>query len=156
MTASPPTKHFLPTLRRSAADVFAPVQREFNRVFEELGSGWNVVADFDHIPRMDVTETKDAVEITIEMPGVAQADIKLDVEDDILTVSGEKKSEKDVREETYRLSERTYGAFSRSISLPRSVQVDKIKATMADGVLKILAPKDGAVVAKSIKIETPG
>ena len=77
-----------------------------------------------------------------------------DIEDDILTVSGEKKAKKDVTEENYRFSERAYGSFSRSVALPRSVDADQVKATMADGVLTIVAPKNGSAVAKTIKIQS--
>lgn len=145
-------KHFLPTFRRSATDVFAPVQREFNRVLEEFGAGWNAITDLTHAPHMDVAETKDAVELTIELPGMTQADVKITLEDEMLTISGEKKAEKEIKEETYRLSERSYGAFSRSITLPRSVDPEKVTATMANGILKITVAKDANAAAKTIEI----
>jgi len=71
----------------------------------------------------------------------------------VLTVSGEKKAEKTVEEKDYRLSERSYGAFSRSIVLPRSVDADKITAVMKDGVLKISAPKDGQATTRTVAIQ---
>lgn len=154
MTAQPPAKQFLPTLQRSATNAFAPIQRQFNRLFDELGAGWTAFADFDLAPRMDVTETRDAVEMTVELPGLTQDDVTISVEDDRLTVSGEKKAEKETREGDYRVSERSYGAFSRSITLPRSVDAGKIKASMADGVLTITAPKNGGVATKTIKIQS--
>lgn len=153
MTLQQPTRHFLPTMPRATTAAFAPIQREFNRLFDELGAGWTALTDVDISPRMDLHETKDAVEMTLELPGLTQDDVKIAFEDDVLTISGEKKAEKDVKEEDYRLTERAYGAFSRAITLPRSVDAEKIKATMADGVLKIVAPKNGAAVSKSIKIE---
>ena len=69
-------------------------------------------------------------------------------------ISGEKKSESERQTGDYRLSERSHGAFSRSISLPRGVDADAIKAAMSDGVLKLVAPKPSAVQAKTIKIQT--
>lgn len=153
MTIQTPAKHFLPTLQHSASSVFAPVQREFNRLFDQLANGWETFAELELSPRMDVHETKDAVELTIELPGMTQDDVKIAIDDDVLTISGEKKAEKDIKEENYRVCERSYGAFSRSITLPRSVDADKIKATMSEGVLNIVAPKAGATVAKTIKIQ---
>jgi HSP20 family protein len=153
MTAQPSTKQFLPSLQRSATTALAPIQREFNRLFDDLATGWSTFAELEPMPRMDVQETKSAVELTVELPGIALNDIKIEFEDDVLTISGEKKSEKETKEKNCRVSERTYGAFSRSITLPRSVEADKIKASMADGVLTIVAPKNGASTAKAIKIQ---
>lgn len=154
MTAQPHSKQFLPNLQRSANHAFAPIQREFNRLFEQLGSGWEAFTELEISPRMDLQDTKDAVQVTIELPGMTQEEIKIAIADDILTVSGEKKAEKEGEDENYRFSERAYGAFSRSIALPRSIDAEKITATMADGVLKIVAPKDGAAAAKTIKIQS--
>jgi HSP20 family protein len=154
MTTQPATKQFLPALQRSATSAFLPVQREFNRLFDELSSGWNAFTELDMMPRIDVRDTKKAIEVTVELPGIAQEDIKIDVDDDVLTISGEKKSEKETNEDDLRVSERSYGAFSRSISLPRSVDTDKIQATISNGVLKVVAPKDGSATAKSIKIQS--
>lgn len=153
MTAQPTARQFLPTLQRSATTAFAPLQRELNRLIDDIATGWNAFADVDLIPRIDVRETKKALELTVELPGIALDDVKLDIEDDVLTISGEKKAESETTEDNLKISERSYGAFSRSITLPRSVDVSAIKATMADGVLKIVAPKDGSAVAKTIKIQ---
>lgn len=154
MTAHPHSKQFLPSLQRSATHAFAPVQREFNRLFDQLAAGWEDFTELELSPRMEIQESRDAVELTVELPGMTRDDVKIDIDDDVLTVSGEKKAEKEVKEDNYRLSERSYGAFSRSITLPRSVDADKIKATMAEGVLKIVAPKDGTAVAKTIEIQS--
>lgn len=153
MTAHPATRQFLPTLQRSATSAFAPIQREFNRLFDELGDGWAAFTELELAPRMDLHEDDKSVELTVELPGLSQSDVKIAVEDDVLTVSGEKKAEKDYKEGSVRVSERSYGAFSRSVSLPRSVDAAKIKASMADGVLKIIAPKDGSAVARTIEIQ---
>lgn len=153
MTAQPHAKHFLPGLQRSASTMLAPFQREFNRLVDELGDGWNAFTEVDLLPRIDIRETKKALELTVELPGVAQDDVKLDVDDDVLTISGEKKTESETTAGDLRVSERSYGAFSRSIKLPRSVDASAIKATMSNGVLKVVAPKDGSAVTKTIKIE---
>ncbi|KQY95125.1 heat-shock protein Hsp20 [Caulobacter sp. Root1455] len=152
MTAQPIAKSFLPSLQRPATTALA-IQREFNRLFDDLAAGWNSFAELQIMPRMDVQETKSAVELTLELPGIALNDIKIEFEDDVLTISGEKKSEKEIKEKNHRVSERAYGAFSRSVPLPRSVDADKIKASMADGVLTIVAPKNGVSIAKAIKVQ---
>lgn len=154
MTIQTPTKSFAPALQRSANTFFAPIQREFDRLFDQLGAGWATFSEIDATPRMDIRETADAVEITAELPGISEKDVKVALSDNMLTISGEKSSEKETTEKEYRLSERTYGSFSRTVTLPAGVDVEKIKATMSDGVLKLVAPKVPAAQAKTIPIET--
>lgn len=151
MTAHSPTKQFLPALQ---TNVFAPVQREFDRLFDQLSTGFTALADFDLAPRMDVRDTKQGLEITVELPGLSEGDVKISIDDDILTISGEKKAESETKEKDFRISERSYGSFSRSMALPRSVDADKIKASMRNGVLTLVAPRDGEARSKAIKIET--
>lgn len=153
MTAQPPGRQFLPTLSQSATSIFSPIHREFDRLFEQLGAGWSNLTEFGASPRMDVRDTADGLEITMEVPGIAQDDLKITVEDNLLTVSGEKKSETEKSEKDYRVSERVYGAFSRSVGLPSSVDAEKITATMDKGVLKLVAPKNGKAQAKTISIK---
>jgi len=153
MTVHRSPAQFLPKLAGSAGSVFAPLQREFDRLFDQLGSGWATLAEVELAPRMDIRDTKDGLEISVELPGLTRNDVKIAVEDELLTISGEKQTEKETKEEDYRLSERTYGAFSRSVTLPRSVDAAKIEATMKDGVLKLTAPKNGTAKTKSIEIQ---
>lgn len=153
MTTQAPAKHTLSGLQRTAATAIAPFQREFNRVLDELADGWGAFADVDLMPSLDIRGTKTAVELTIELPGVPLDDVELVIEDDVLTIRGEKKSD-ETKDGHLTVAERSYGSFSRSVRLPRTVDVGAIKATMANGVLKIVAPKNGVVVAKSIKIES--
>ncbi|TAJ69834.1 MAG: Hsp20/alpha crystallin family protein [Phenylobacterium sp.] len=153
MTVHRSPAQFLPKLAGSAGNVFAPIQREFDRLFDQLGNGWAALAEIDLSPRMDIRDTKDSLEISVELPGLARDDVKITVEDEVLTISGEKKTEREAKEEDYHFSERTYGAFSRSVTLPRSVEAAKIKATMKDGVLKVTAPKNGTAQTKSIEIQ---
>lgn len=78
--------------------------------------------------------------------------MKIAVEDDILTISGEKKTEKETNQADYRVSERSYGAFTRSIALPSSVSADKIEASMRDGVLTLKAPRSDQAKPRTIEI----
>ena len=153
MTAHTSTKDLLPRLQRSASHALAPLQREMNRLYEELGAGWDAFAAPGPLPSMDVAETKAGLEITVELPGLAREDVTVSVDDDLLTVTGEKKSEYESKDRNYRLTERSYGRFSRSLYLPRGVDGAKMKATMKDGVLKIVAPRrPDAAGAKTIEI----
>jgi HSP20 family protein len=154
MTAHASTKDLLPRLQRSATHAIAPLQREMNRFFEELEEGWETFAAPGPLPSMDVAETKAGMEITLELPGLSQEDVTISVDDDRLTVTGEKKSQYEAKDRTYRLTERHYGRFSRSLYLPRSYDAASVQATMKDGVLKLVAPRrPEAAGAKTIAIQ---
>lgn len=155
MTAQPAAQDFLPTLRRSATSALAPIRREFDRLFDEVGSSLGAFVDFDVAPRLDMVEDKDGVTLTFELPGIAQDDVRIDVEDNVVTVSGEKKVESQRKDDHYRVAERAWGAFARTVTLPRSVDPDRIAASMADGVLTITAPKRDGVTARTVKIAAP-
>jgi HSP20 family protein len=108
------------------------------------------------LPTMDVFEKDGKVEIKIELPGVAAKDIEISVDEGILTVSGEKREEKEVKEATYHRSERTYGKFSRQISLPANVDSDRATAKFTDGVLEITMPMREVIPPTAKKIEIAG
>lgn len=132
--------------RSLAESTGIPRETVRRKVREMVDDGWVI--------RMDVHDTERGIEITLEAPGVDQKDVKISVEDNVLTVSGEKKSEAERKEQDRRISERVYGAFSRSVVLPSSVEADKIVASMDKGVLKIVAPKNGKAQAKTIAIQS--
>ena len=104
-------------------------------------------------PRVDVAETDNEVVVTTELPGVERKDVKLSVEDNVLTIGGEKKQEKETKEKNYHCVERRYGTFSRSFTLPTRIQADKVKATFKDGILIIKLPKAEEAKTKEIPIE---
>ena len=104
-------------------------------------------------PALDLAETKDNLVVTAELPGIDPKDISIDLSGDILTVRGEKKQEKEEKEENYHLIERRYGSFTRSIRLPVKIDEEKIKASYKNGVLKIVLPKSEEVKKKEIKIK---
>lgn len=149
-----PTKALLPRLQRSAVHAFTPLQREFNHFFEDLGQGWDAFSALRMAPAMDAVESKEGLEITLEVPGLTRDEITISVDEDLLMVSGEKKPEHEAKAQGARVQERTYGEFSRAIYLPRSVDGGKIKATMANGVLKILAPRRPELETKIIPIQS--
>lgn len=140
--------------QRNATSALAPLQREFSRFMGELGEGWNAIAEFRPVPRMDVVDTDKGVDISVELPGLTRDQVKITAEDDLLTISGQKTAEHEEKDKGYRLIERSYGAFSRSVYLPRSLDAEKITATMADGVLKIFVPKRPGAETKTIEIQS--
>ncbi len=105
------------------------------------------------VPAVDIYETKDSIVLNVELPGVTKEEISLEVKDNTLTLRGEKKMEKDVKEESYHRMERTYGSFMRAFTLPSTVQQEKVKARFKDGILEVSIPKAEEAKPKQIKVD---
>jgi HSP20 family protein len=105
------------------------------------------------VPPVDVTEEKEAFLVRAELPGLKPEDVKIDLDKNVLTLSGERKLEKKDEKAGYRRIERRYGAFSRSFVLPETVKEDGIEATMADGVLTVKIPKQPALQPRKIAVK---
>jgi HSP20 family protein len=103
-------------------------------------------------PAVDISERKDAYLVTAELPGVKASEVEITVEDGLLTIQGERHFAHDSAEEKMHRTERFYGAFRRSITLPRHVEADKIEASAQDGVLQIMVPKAPEVQAKRVQV----
>jgi len=134
----------------------ATMQEEMNRLFDHMFNRLPEAKDFGEgmwSPCVDISETKDNLVITAEVPGMKKDDIRISVHDNILTLRGEKKQEKKVDEENYHRIERSYGAFHRSFTLPTTVQQDQVKASYKDGILRITLPKAEEAKPKEIAIE---
>lgn len=149
------SRSFLPAFTQQATHLFAPLQREIDRVFNEFGRGTGLVQAFG-APDLDFSETAQGVELKLDVPGYTEPQITVSLDGDLLTISGEKASQTEDSDKTYRIVERRSGAFTRSITLPRGVDGDQIKAALKDGVLTITAPKTASPAGKTIAIETPG
>jgi HSP20 family protein len=104
-------------------------------------------------PSVDIFETDSAVVVKVEVPGMNPKDFDVRLENNVLMLKGERKFEKETKEENYHRVERSYGSFSRTFALPTGVKEDKITAEYRDGILKIVLPKKEEVKPKSIKIE---
>jgi len=109
-------------------------------------------ADNSWTPAVDIIENTDGFVLEIDLPGFKKNDFTLTVKEGVLTVSGERKSEKSADEKLYRYYERPYGAFERSFKLPELVEHDKIKASYRNGVLKLDFPKKEETKPRSIHI----
>jgi HSP20 family protein len=104
-------------------------------------------------PSVDIFENDSDIVVKVEAPGMNAKDFDLRIENNVLMVKGERKFEKETKEENYHRVEREYGSFSRSFALPTAVKEDKVTADYKDGILKIVLPKKEEVKPKSIKIE---
>lgn len=105
------------------------------------------------IPGVDVIEHDKQYEIQVLLPGMKKNDINIEMEDGVLTVSGERKYEKEDKNKRYHLVESRYGSFSRSFTLPRNIDRDSIKAKMNDGILTITLDKTEDAVSRQIEIK---
>ncbi len=107
------------------------------------------------VPSVNTREGEDAYYVEVDLPGIKKEDIDIDVEDNVLTISGERKFSKEEKENDYYRIESQYGKFSRSFSLPEKVDVENIHAESKDGVLEVVVPKlkEAEKKAKKIKIK---
>jgi HSP20 family protein len=103
-------------------------------------------------PAVDVFETKDAVVLKAELPGLTAEDVDVGIDDNVLTVSGERTFKDTVEEGRYYRLERSYGRFSRSLTLPQGIEADAVSATFADGVLEVTVPKAEEVKPRKVTI----
>ena len=119
------------------------LQSEFNRLFDSfLGNG--VRADVRArrwVPAMDLVETDDHLVLKADLPGMSKEDVNLEIKDNVLTVSGERKAEHEKKADGYYRIERAFGGFSRSLTLPQGVDTSAINADFTDGVLEVRIPK---------------
>ncbi|UCG87119.1 MAG: Hsp20/alpha crystallin family protein [Gemmatimonadota bacterium] len=138
-----------PTLWRARRDPavadWLGSRREIDRLFDGFffGPATEAVSGSTWAPVMDVHEDEDGVTVTTELPGLSSDDVKVLVENGVLSISGEKKREFEEGKEDgdYHLVERRYGRFQRSFRLPRSVDADKVTAKFESGVLRVVLPK---------------
>jgi len=148
-------------LQRSqeSANPLMSLQHEINRAFDDFWSRFERPFDSTHgflttaQPRVDISDTDNEVEISVELPGLDEKDIDVTLTDDVLTIRGEKKAEKEEKRSGYYMSERTYGAFHRSIPLPAGVDSSKADARFKKGVLTIQMPKTPEAKSKVRRIE---
>jgi len=133
------------------------LRREMDRLWEDyFGSGRRGLQPLkgEFAPAVDVKETPDQIVVKAEVPGIDAKDINISVTGDVLTIKGEKKSEREEKDENYHMVERSYGSFSRSLALPAAADLDKIEAKYDKGVLTVTCPKKEEVKPKAIEIKT--
>jgi HSP20 family protein len=128
------------------------LKKEMDRLFDRFWEG-----DFPRFgewsPQLDVTDTKEALVVKAEVPGIDPKEIDLTLQGDVLTIKGEKKGEKDEKDERHYRAERSYGAFARAIRLPVPVEAGKVSATFKNGVLTVNLPKGAAAKGTTIPVK---
>ena len=149
-----PVKQGALAAMRPAFSAFGSLQREIDRLFEDFSPSLSFGRGLADIKaRMDLAETKDGLELTVELPGLEEKDVEVQISDGVLTVSGEKTFESERKDKTYRFVERGYGSFSRSVELPPGVKAEDIKASMNKGVLKVSIPTPAKPEPKKIEVK---
>jgi HSP20 family protein len=133
----------------------AALKNEMDRLFERVWEGnfpdWPSLGAWS--PKLDVADTRDALVIKAEVPGIEAGEIEVTLQDQVLTIKGEKKAEKEEKDEHRYQAERSYGAFARAIRLPVPVEAGKATAAFKNGVLSVTLPKGAAAKGTTIPIK---
>jgi len=134
------------------------LREKMNRLFEDAFAARGEEKDLmasTWTPSVDIYETENEVVLTAEVPGIEDKNIEIKIEDNTLSIKGERTLEKETKEENYHRIERAYGSFYRSFTIPHNVDQDKIQAEHESGVLKITMPKKPELKPQKVKILKP-
>ena len=141
---------------RELSSLQSDMNRLFNTFFDTNTGANGGTAPRRWIPAMDLVETDDHFVLKADLPGLSEEDVHIDVEDDVLTVSGERKAEHEENAEGYYRVERAYGRFSRSLTLPDGIEPDAVEANFSDGVLEVRIPKPAQRKPHRVHIHAAG
>jgi HSP20 family protein len=128
------------------------LQSDMNRLFNSAFAGPSTGSSQRWLPAMDLVETAEDYVLRADLPGLKLDDVKLEIEDTVLTVSGERKHASETDGGGYHRLERSFGSFSRAVTLPKGVDADAVTASFADGVLEVRIPKPAAKQPRRIEI----
>jgi HSP20 family protein len=150
-----------PSLHRGGMDPFLSLHRNVNRLFDDVLRGFDMPWAFDRLapvgnnwPSVEISETDKEIRVVAEVPGLAEKDIEVMLEEGVLTLRGEKKSEIEDKDRQFR--ERFYGRFERRIALGREVEENNVSATFKNGVLTVTAPKSEKARTSAKRIAISG
>ncbi|HKJ84091.1 MAG TPA: Hsp20/alpha crystallin family protein [Mariprofundaceae bacterium] len=129
------------------------MNRQLSRILDDSHFPSDTAEADRWLPAVDIRETADALTVQAELPGIDKKDVHVEVKDGVLNISGERRYEKDVKDENVHRIERAYGRFHRSFSLPRNVDADKVEASMHNGVLEVRLPKHESAKPKAITVK---
>jgi len=138
---------------RELEEVSDRLNRVFNRPALPTTNGRETMVVADWVPSVDVSETEGEYQIKAEIPDVKKEDVKVTLEDGVLTIQGERKQEKEVKGKRYHRVERSYGRFVRSFTLPDVVDEEKVQAEFKDGILNLALPKSEKAKPKAIEVK---
>src|SRR4051795_11139830 len=142
---------------RELATLQNEVNRLFNTAYDDApASGNNGGTLRRWMPAMDLVETEDHFVLRADLPGLGEEDVNIEVEDRVLTISGERKAEHEATKEGYHRVERAFGAFSRSLTLPEGIDPDAVAATFERGVLEVRIPKPEERKPRKVSIGVGG
>jgi HSP20 family protein len=135
---------------------FGSLKQDMDRLFDRMAANkWD---DFpmlgDWCPSMDISETKDNLLVKVEVPGMDQKDIRISLQENLLTITGEKRPENEEKDERYHRVERSYGVFTRGVRLPVAVDGSRVAATFKNGLLTVTLPKTPAAKGTTIPIKS--
>ena len=145
-------------------DLFGAMRDEMDRMFERFEHGWTrwpslarafpaSAASVGMVPDLDVRDDGKQLTIEVDLPGMDEKDVAVTLASGLLTIRGERKSEREERKDNYYLAERSYGTFQRSLRLPDTIDESKLEARFDKGVLKVTAPKRPEAVKAEKRIE---
>jgi len=149
----------LPSFWRETDNPLMSMQKEMDRLLQDFGRKWPAASSFEGgFPAIDIHETETGLELTAELPGVAEKDVEVALSGTTLTIKGEKSAGKTVSEKDRHVSERSYGSFRRVMTLPFEPELDQVAAEMDNGVLTLVLPKPASAteVAKKIEVTRKG
>jgi HSP20 family protein len=141
---------------RELSTLQSEMNRLFNSAFDTPTGPGNGGAARRWMPAMDLVETKDDFVLRADLPGMTEDDVKIEFEDGTLTISGDRKSEHETKNEGYYRVERAYGSFSRSLTLPQGVDPERVSASFDKGVLEVRVPKPEERKPRRIEIGASG
>jgi len=130
----------------------AALQNRVNSLFRDFNDGESSLTTTNFIPAVDIYEDEKRIVLKLEVPGIPEKDLDVTVENNTLVVKGERKFEKEEKEENFHRIERRYGSFSRAFTLPTSVETESIDAKYENGVLKLELKKKPEAQPKQIKV----
>ncbi len=131
---------------------YTNLQNQMNRLLAGLGSASDDLLSTGFVPAVDIYEDEHAITLKVEVPGIEENDIDVLLENQTLTLRGERKFEKEEKEENFHRIERRYGSFTRSFTLPNTVDTANVKAEYANGVLSVRLPKRAEAKPRQIKV----
>lgn len=151
-----------PATGRRSMDLFDAMRTDLDRMFDRFERGWPGFTGFGLAPRsggaglaahLDVREEPDRIVVEADLPGVEEKDVAVTFSSGVLTIKGERKSEREEKKDDYHIAERSFGSFERALRLPDTVDEGGIEANFDKGVLRIVAPKRAEALKSERKIE---